>query len=113
MTGHCCYCQSAATANAIVPSLPAYTLYFCNRDGAAWDMKSRAEVFAKIAASFPNFTATDAVGFFRGREVPTLAVMIATKHEMTLHRLIGKLRHTLGQEAIGMTVDGRYRSLTE
>jgi hypothetical protein len=92
--------------------LPVHTLYIGSRDGGPFSHVDRQAVTDTVAAAFDCFTVIDASGFFHGSSVATMVIKIATEDQASVEDLALGLGHLLDQQAVGLEVAGRYRSIT-
>ena len=66
---------------------PLYLLYVANKSGNEFSTSDREALFTLVARSFPSFTVTEAFGVYKGRQLPTLVLHVASKDQLALSLL--------------------------
>jgi hypothetical protein len=96
----------------IIDKTPVHSLYVGSRDGSPFSAVDRQAVIDTAAASFDCFTVVDTDGLFKGRNVATLIIKIATENVASVEALGRELGLLLGQQAVGLETAGYYKSIS-
>lgn len=92
---------------------PVCRIYLCNRARGPWTEDLQEEVFAVVGAQFPSFTVQEAIGFFEGKSMPTLVIIIASSDLDPVFRVAEQLRTLMDQRGVGVEHGGLYVRLVE
>ncbi len=105
--------ETAETGSSDLTSrgLPMHTLYLGSRGGRGFNDEDISEVGELVAAEFGSFTMFPAVGFYRGKTLPSLVVKIGADDTDVVRSTARKLGHLLDQAAVGLELDGRYHRI--
>jgi hypothetical protein len=90
---------------------PICRIYLCNRERGPWTDDLREEAFAVVRARFPSFTVQEAMGFFEGKSMPTLVIIIASSDLDPVFRVADELRTLMDQRGVGVEHGGLYLRL--
>ena len=94
--------------------LPMHTLYLGSRVGCGFGEEELSGIGNLVSEEFGSFTMFPAVGFYRGKTLPSLVIKIGAHDTDLVRSTAKKLGRLLEQEAVGLEFDGRYhRILTE
>lgn len=94
--------------------LPMHTLYLGSRGGGGFGEEELSGIGNLVAEEFGSFTMFPAVGFYRGKTLPSLVIKIGARSTDVVRSTAKKLGRLLEQEAVGLEFGGRYhRILTE
>ena len=90
---------------------PLYLLYVANKSGNEFSTTDREALFTLVARSFPSFTVTEAFGVYKGRQLPTLVLHIASKDQLALSLLCQAIGRLFAQDYIGLSNGQSYKSI--
>jgi hypothetical protein len=89
--------------------LKQHILYISGTGSLEFLIEERDRICAQVLESFRYFTVQEAIGYFDGQRQPWMLVRIGTQATHDVIALAERLRRSLGQEAIGLEMDGIYR----
>jgi uncharacterized protein (DUF1810 family) len=90
---------------------PLYLLYVANKSGNEFSTSDREALFTLVARSFPSFTVTETFGVYKGRQLPTLVLHIASKDQLALSLLCQAIGRLFAQDYIGLSNGQSYKSI--
>ena len=90
---------------------PLYLFYVANKAGNEFSTSDREALFTLITRSFPSFTVTEAFGVYKGRQLPTLVLHIASKDRLAISLLCQSIGRLFAQDYIGLSTGHDYKSV--
>ena len=101
------------TENSLVDDngLAVHGLFIGSRNGSAWSSEERDAVFTETSRLFNSFTIMDAMGFYMGRPVPTLIVLVGSNDVQRARELAHVLGRLTKQKEVGLETTGRFQSI--
>jgi hypothetical protein len=88
-----------------------HTLYLGSRGGQGFGDEELLGIGNHVAEEFGSFTMFPAVGFYRGKTLPSLVIKIGAHDTEVVRSTARKLGRLLDQEAVGLEFDGRYHRI--
>jgi hypothetical protein len=88
-----------------------HTLYLGSRGGNGFGGEELAGIGNLVAEEFGSFTMFPAMGFYRGKTLPSLVIKIGAYDTDLVRSIARKLGRLLEQEAVGLEFGGRYHRI--
>ena len=99
------------SAHKASSGLPMHTLYLGSRGGRGFGDEELSGIGTLVAEEFGSFTMFPAMGFYRGKTLPSLVIKIGAHDTELVRSTARKLGRLLEQEAVGLEFDGRYHRI--
>lgn len=96
----------------VVDMFPIHKLYVGLPGSDSLPSTSRTDVLSLVANHFDSFTASDAIGFFKGKSIDTLIITIAHDDCERVRSLAESLRVHCRQKGVGIEQNGFYSRIT-
>jgi uncharacterized protein (DUF1810 family) len=88
-----------------------YSLYVANKGRNGFSLSDREALLTLVTRSFSSFTVTEAFGVYKGRQLPTLVLHIASKDQLALSLLCQAIGRLFAQDYVGLSNGQSYKSV--